>query len=241
MRYLLLQALPRLVPAQILDPWPPSLNLFDRRSWAAFGQTASIYMERFQHLSKRYDFDWLDVYRSSEIGRERLAVAQTLKEFVDKPPPSGTHLFLEAGCGRGYFTTALSLTYPKARTIAADRMNGFGREGWWALCHQLWSATNVGERVRGVRTDLANLPFPEGIFDGCLCVHALRNMRHRDRRIHIAELARTTKLGGVVLLAEYTPVVHTEAQRLFLEVFFMKPGLRSASTHCPHNQSYAPT
>jgi SAM-dependent methyltransferase len=84
---------------------------------------------------------------------------------------------LDAGCGDGWITAAL--TAPEV--VAVDQSE----------------ASVAAARARGLDAqvaDIRELPFSEGSFDAVMCNHVLYHVEHRERAL--AEIARVLRPGG---------------------------------------------
>lgn len=58
------------------------------------------------------------------------------------------------------------------------------------------------DRVRPVGADAIQLPFPDGVFDGCMVGFGVRNLADLDRGL--AEMARVVKRGGRVVILDFS-------------------------------------
>jgi len=162
-------------------------------------------------LMEGHGFSWRDVYEGSDVGRERLALAEEIGVCEDDT-------VLDVGCGKGYLTIALAT---RCKDVCGlDLMDGFGRRGWWADFRAEMGALGLGQNVRGARASAAEIPFRDGSFSLTASAHALRNFQGRETVVAaLREMRRVTRGGGRVVVAENLPVARTRAQEAHLRMF----------------------
>jgi len=157
---------------------------------------------------------WQDVYRASDIGMERTALAEEMRLH-------NRDVVLDVGCGRGYFTIAAANL--SERVVGLDLMNGYGRHGWWENFATCMDEVGLSDRVMGVRTDVRCLPFRESSFDATVAVHSIRNFQDRAAiQTAIGEMKRVVVEGGSVIIAESLPVARNRTQEAHLQMFECK-------------------
>lgn len=167
-----------------------------------------------EYLFERYKISWRDVYATSDIGLERMALAQEMQLREQDT-------VLEVGCGRGYFTIAAAEL--SKSVVGIDLMNGLGRHGWWRDFSISICELNLVDKVLGVKSDGGRLPFKPGSFSVATTVHAIRNFRdHLSIENAIKEMKRVVSKGGNVILVESLPVAHNKAQEAHLQMFKCK-------------------
>ncbi len=119
------------------------------------------------------------------------------------PPLHGTERALDAGCGTGALACALASRV--AEVVGVD-----GDEAYVEAAR-----ANSPENCSFVVGDVAELPFEYGAFDLAGCLRVLHHVRRPE--IVIAELARVTRPGGIVLLVDQLgavdPMVSLELDR----------------------------
>jgi SAM-dependent methyltransferase len=103
-------------------------------------------------------------------------------------PFTGTELALDSGCGTG--ALAFALAPHVGRVIAAD-VNA----DYLAAAREL-----APENVEFVDADATSLPFEYGRFDIAGCLRLLHHVRRPE--LAVSELARVTRPGGRILLAD---------------------------------------
>ncbi|MCZ2855859.1 MAG: methyltransferase domain-containing protein [Candidatus Bathyarchaeota archaeon] len=182
-------------------------------------------LEEFQTLLKdcgkilesffeEYKISWRDVYVTSDIGLERMALAQEMQ--LDEHDT-----VLDVGCGRGYFTIAAAEL--SRFVIGVDLMNGLGRHGWWRNFNTSIRELNLVDKVLGVKSDGGRLPFRSGSFSAATTVHAIRNFKdYSSIENAIKEMKRVVLKGGSVILVESLPIARTKAQEAHLQMFRCK-------------------
>lgn len=94
---------------------------------------------------------------------------------------------LEVGTGTGALIPLLREMAPAARIVSIDLAHGMLRQAR-ARCPDAWL----------VQADVHALPFPAGAFDRSVCHNAFPHFR--DPGAALAELARTLRPGGVLLI-----------------------------------------
>jgi SAM-dependent methyltransferase len=112
---------------------------------------------------------------------------------------------LDAGCGAGRTTIALSRVLRAGRVIAVDRfdadyIDGGGRD----LIVRNLAAARIGDRVDIEVADLARLPIADGACDAAVSTNAFDHLGEAKPRA-LAEIFRVLKPGGRFLLAVWTP------------------------------------
>lgn len=185
----------------------------------------SIRMEDFQKYLKEcgkilseffeeYGISWWDVYNLSDVGLERMAIAQEI-QFDENDA------VLDVGCGRGYFTIAAAKLCKSI--VGVDLMNGLGRHGWWKNFSESFRELNLIDKVLGVKSDAGRLPFKSFSFSVAATVHAVRNFQNSSSiEAAIKEMKRVVVKGGSVVVVESLPVARTKAQEAHLKMFRCK-------------------
>lgn len=173
--------------------------------------TLKKYRKFLEKLMNEHNLSWWDIYINSDVGKERLALAEKMNiEKID--------VALDVGCGRGYFTIALATFCDVACSL--DLMNGYGRKGWWTNFRSVMRALELDGKVMGERSSAERIPFRDGSFSLTVSVHALRNIRDRPTIINtLKEMHRVTRKGGRVIIAENLPEARTKAQEAHLRMF----------------------
>jgi SAM-dependent methyltransferase len=113
-------------------------------------------------------------------------LAQRVRRLLG--PFAGSELALDSGCGTGAFALALA---PHVGEVVGCDTNA----------EYLEAARRVApENARFVEGDAMQLPFEYGTFDLAGCVRILHHTRRPE--LAVAELARVTRPGGRVLIAD---------------------------------------
>lgn len=103
---------------------------------------------------------------------------------------------LDVGCGVGHWGALLAGLLPRDA-----RLTGLDREaGWIAEARARAPSRGLEGRATYVEGDLRQLPFPDDTFDLTTCQTVLIHMQ--DPAAALAEMARVTRPGGLVLAAE---------------------------------------
>ncbi|MFO0615575.1 MAG: methyltransferase domain-containing protein [Polyangiaceae bacterium] len=103
---------------------------------------------------------------------------------------------LDVGCGVGHWgRTLASVLPPDARVEGVDR-----ESAWVEKAQEKAAAVGLGERFRYRRALADELPFEDGAFDLVTCQTVLIHVP--DAAKVVREMARVTRPGGIVLLAE---------------------------------------
>ena len=115
---------------------------------------------------------------------------------------SDQDLVLDAGCGGGRTTLALSKVLGNGRLVALDRfdapyIDGGGR----ALLER---NLRIAGRVQIQQGDLTQLPFPDAHFDSAVSAHVIDHLKEH-KRTGLAELFRVLKPGGRLLMVVWVP------------------------------------
>ena len=174
----------------------------------------SGYEGELQKLMVEHGVTWRDVYEASDVGRERMALAEEIGL-------SDRDVVLDVGCGKGYTTIALAGGSDVA--CGLDLMNGFGRRGWWANFRLAMAAVGLEGKTVGVRASAVEMPFRDGAFSLSVSAHALRNFGDRSTIVGaLREMGRVTRGGGRVVVAENLPRATTKAQEASLLMYRLR-------------------
>jgi len=112
---------------------------------------------------------------------------------------------LDAGCGAGRTTVAISRMLRSGSVVAVDRFDaGYIEGGGRALLDRNLAAAGLTERVGVERADLASLPFDDATFDSAVSTNVFDHLGAAKGRA-LAEVYRTLKPGGRFLLAVWVP------------------------------------
>jgi len=141
----------------------------------ATGSSASVW----DREASRYD-----------AAREADPVYSSCIQLTARPIRSGTRLCLDAGCGTGLSTVALS--HRCETVVAVD----YSRESLGIL-------RSKGLRnVIPVQADLAALPFKEAAFESCVCANTLQHFRPDGAQVRaVSELKRVTGQSGTLIVS----------------------------------------
>jgi ubiquinone/menaquinone biosynthesis C-methylase UbiE len=130
------------------------------------------------------------LYRS--LGYDRIAAARFVAGAVG--PARGRAL--DVGTGKGLLALELARLGLDVVSVDVDASER-------PLAAQLASEAGVAAKVRFLHRDAARLPFRRGHFGCAATMDALHHMD--DPRPVLAEMARTVRAGGVVVVADFTP------------------------------------
>lgn len=138
-----------------------------------------------------------------------LAGAVVVHQFLDKPSPMPTPLFLPSGSGRvldmgagsGRATLGVLLARPETTVTAIDIYSGyFGIEdNTPARLMANARAAGVERRVEARVGDMRQLPFDKATFDAALSAFAIDHLPKADIPAALREAARVLKPGGQFL------------------------------------------
>ena len=169
------------------------------------------YESLLKGLMSEHGVSWRDVYEASDVGRERLALAEEIGVSEDD-------VVLDVGCDKGYNTVALARGSPMV--CGLDLMNGFGRTGWWKNFRLEMAALGLEGRTTGLRASAAWMPFRDGAFSLSVSNHALRNFEDGATIVGaLREMGRVTRRGGRVVVAESLPLAKSKAQESHLLMY----------------------
>ncbi|MFC2076882.1 class I SAM-dependent methyltransferase [candidate division KSB1 bacterium] len=119
---------------------------------------------------------------------------------------SDQDLVLDAGCGSGRTTLALSKVLKNGRIVALDRFDAYYIDnGGRALLERNLRIGGLTARVQIEQGDLTQLPFPDGHFDAAASAHVIDHLNLSKRRTGLAELYRVLKPGGRFLMVVWVP------------------------------------
>jgi SAM-dependent methyltransferase len=112
---------------------------------------------------------------------------------------------LDAGCGTGRTTIALSRVLRSGTVTAVDRFDaGYIDDGGQALLTHNLALAGLTARVNIERADLIDMPFEAGAFDAAVSAHVYDHLGAAKQR-GLDEVFRVLKPGGRFLMAVWTP------------------------------------
>ena len=112
---------------------------------------------------------------------------------------------LDAGCGAGRTTIALSRILRSGNVIAVDRFDaGYIDDGGRALLERNLALAGLTDKVSIESADLTALPFNEGDFDSIVSTHVYDHLG-KQKAQGLAEAFRVLKPGGRFLMAVWVP------------------------------------
>ena len=157
---------------------------------------------------------WWDVYLSSDIGMERIALAKDIGLEKDD-------IVLDVGCGRGYFTLAAARLSKMA--IGLDLMDGVGRKGWWSSFIDSITRLDLRHKIIGLKADAQIIPLRDCSVDKIVAVHSIRNFENKQviqNSIH--EMNRVLSNDGEMAIAETIPHARNKSQEAHLAFYKCK-------------------
>jgi SAM-dependent methyltransferase len=118
---------------------------------------------------------------------------------------SDQDLVLDAGCGGGRTSLAVSKVLKNGRVVALDRfdasyIDGGGR----ALLERNLRLAGLAETVQIEKGDLTQLPFPDAHFDAAVSAHVIDHLK-QHKKTGLAEIRRVLKPGGRFLMVVWVP------------------------------------
>jgi len=105
--------------------------------------------------------------------------------------------------GVGRVIDIASATGAQCRILAEAGINAVGIDISEAMIDS--AKARGGRNVDYVHASAYELPFESGSFDGAILSLALHEHTEEERGIILAEARRVTALGGILLIADYTP------------------------------------
>jgi ubiquinone/menaquinone biosynthesis C-methylase UbiE len=174
---------------------------------------------------EQFKISWWDVYVNSDIGLERMAIAQEM-QLHDHD------VVLDIGCGRGYFSVAAAKS--SQVVVGVDLMDGVERPGWWRNFNTCMNELNLCERVSAIKSDAEHLPVRSSSFTVVAAVHSIRNFpNYLSIETALREMKRVAAKGGRVIIVENLPVARTKAQESHLLMFKCKVKCTSGELNYP--------
>jgi ubiquinone/menaquinone biosynthesis C-methylase UbiE len=125
----------------------------------------------------------------SYMGRWSMALAPAFLRFACLREPSA---LLDMGCGTGSLVRAAGWSFPRAQLVGMDPVPAY-------LMHA--KATVAHRRADFVVGVVEQMPFADGIFDCCLSLLLLQEVRERGPALR--EMRRVTRKGGVVAACQW--------------------------------------
>jgi len=209
-----LQSLPRLVKRHRVQVDLPGERALYGSSLKEYDAFIGKYEAVLRQLFQEFGVSWKDVYLNSDVGKERLKLAE-------KMDLGANDNVLDVGCGRGYFTAAAA--HHSKFVVGLDLMNGLGRRGWWKKFKLIMRELHLHTKIVGVKGNVVTMPFRDETFSVTASVHAIRNFL--DTKIiqgAFKEMKRVTRRGGRVIAVESLPLATNKAQEAHLQMFDCK-------------------
>ena len=210
----IIQSVPRLAKQHRVNTALPEERTLYGSSMQQFIDFMSKFEQVLRQLFCEFGVTWNDVYQNSDVGKERLKLADRMDIDQDD-------VVLDVGCGRGFFTIAAA---HKAKFVTSlDLMNGLGRKGWWQRFKLTMRKLQLSDRVAGAKGNAATMPFRDETFDVSSSVHAIRNFQDVTTiQGAFKEMKRVTKKGRRVIVVETLPSARNKAQEAHLKMFHCK-------------------
>jgi len=115
---------------------------------------------------------------------------------------------LDACCGSGRTTIALSKVLKKGRIVAFDRFDAlYIRGGGRRLLEENIKLAGIQDRVEIIQGDVTRIRIKDDTFDSVVSTYALEHMT--DKATALKELNRVLKPGGRFLLVVFVPNIYT--------------------------------
>lgn len=210
----ILQSVPKLLKRHRVRVVLPQERAIYGSSQQGFNALIDKYDAALRQLFQKFGVSWKDVYLNSDVGKERLEVAEKMNIGANDS-------VLDVGCGRGFFTVAAA--YHAKSVVGLDLMNGLGRQGWWQRLRLTLREFSMSKKVFGVKGDAAAMPFTDEAFSVVASVHAIRNFPDtKTIQRAFREVKRVTQRGDRVIMVENLPIAKTKAQQAHLKMFKCK-------------------
>ncbi|MFX0167773.1 MAG: class I SAM-dependent methyltransferase [Candidatus Hodarchaeota archaeon] len=209
---LCMQAAQRLADLHQMDIELPPYRSFFGLSPKEFMTRLRICSDFVADLIDKTTLSYRDLYKTSDIGKERLLLIRKLEIAKDA-------VVLDVGCGRGYTTIAAALQ--GALTLGIDLMNGGGRFDWW----QNWiiTAKKLQLNPLGIRGDILSPPLKSKTGLMCLNIHSIRNLSSPIVFVDaLRQMARIIGPHGTMSIAESLPYAKTKAQEAHLQLYNLR-------------------
>jgi len=112
---------------------------------------------------------------------------------------------LDAGCGSGRTTLAVSKVLKSGRVVALDRFDAYYiDDGGRALIERNLRIGGLTERVQVQKGDLTEMPFADAHFDAAVSAHVIDHLK-QHKKTGLAEIHRVLKPGGRLLMVVWVP------------------------------------
>lgn len=212
--FLAVQAVPKLYQKLGVDIELPEERALYGKPIRQIKEFLKLYNRHLKRLLEDYGFNWWDVYKATDIGKERISIAEEIK--IDREDT-----VYDAGCGKGYFTIAAAMN--DIDVVSLDIMNGYGRTGWWRNFRSTMSSLGLSDKVTGLRASASSNPIKEDFFSTSASIHAIRNFSSKDTIVEtLKEMRRVTKNGGKLVVVENIPEANNMAQEAHLSMYNLK-------------------
>ncbi|HSV95940.1 MAG TPA: class I SAM-dependent methyltransferase [Spirochaetota bacterium] len=117
---------------------------------------------------------------------------------------AGPKTVLDAGCGSGRTTIALSKVMDEGDITAVDRFDAsYIKEGGRHLIERNLAIAGISGMVKIVRGDLTELPIEDESHDAAISTYAIDHMKKKGSAL--SEIHRVLKPGGRFLLVVFVP------------------------------------
>jgi len=118
---------------------------------------------------------------------------------------SDEDLVLDAGCGGGRTTLAVSKVLKQGRVVALDRFDAYYIDGGGRpFLERNLRLAGLSDRVQIQQGDITALPFPDAHFDSAVSAHVIDHLK-QHKQAGLAEIRRVLKPGGRFLMVVWVP------------------------------------
>ncbi|HUR62644.1 MAG TPA: class I SAM-dependent methyltransferase [Candidatus Thermoplasmatota archaeon] len=116
----------------------------------------------------------------------------------------GGERLLDVGCGRGLLLIGAAKRLARGQAVGIDLWSRVDQSGNSPEA-TMENARREGvvDRIKIHTGDMRDMPFPDGAFDAVVSNLALHNLPQAARPQALAEIARVTRQGGLVALADF--------------------------------------
>jgi demethylmenaquinone methyltransferase / 2-methoxy-6-polyprenyl-1,4-benzoquinol methylase len=186
-------------------------------------QDSRLMRAMFTTIAPRYDF----VTRLFSYGMDRRWKRRGVERLTERSALPPDAMVLDLASGTGDFSQLVRQRLPRATPVAVD------------LTEKMVRLARERGLNEAICADALHLPFPDSTFHCVFVGYGLRNFP--DLKAGLAEIARVTRPGGLMVSLDFFLPANPLLRRLYLSYLYLQGGLWGLLLHGrPRVYTYIP-